>query len=300
MPWEDLRLVDAAPRRRSVRNPRRAPERPDDGTLQRRRLPHRTSGRGGRYRPGGAASPARDAHLRAADRRGPPDRGRTRRDRGTPGGAGAALHGRRRRAGHRHPRRDVPRRRGGPVLDDAHRRRAGQARRRLPRPGAAGRPPVHRRGDDGGRGRARPAPRRAHRRHRARRRGRHGPHVGRAARRRAAGRRLPDLGRVARAVALHLGHHRHAQGRDAPPHRHPLRLRDLRPPGAGHRPRRRLPLGREALLRLRPGQQPALPARRWARARCWSPPGPTRRSSPTGSSSTASRCSSRVRASGAR
>jgi benzoate-CoA ligase len=38
---------------------------------------------------------------------------------------------------------------------------------------------------------------------------------------------------------------------------------------------------------------------RWARARCWSPPGPTRRSSPTGSSSTPSRCSSRVRASGA-
>ena len=68
------------------------------------------------------------------------------------------------------------------------------------------------------------------------------------------------VGRVARAVALHLRDHGHTQGRDAPPRRHPLRVRDLRPPGARRRPRRRLPLGRQAVLRLRPRQQPAVPA----------------------------------------
>ncbi len=48
---------------------------------------------------------------------------------------------------------------------------------------------------------------------------------------------LRHLGRVTRTLALHLRHHRHAQGRDAPAHRHPLRLRDLRRPGARRRPR---------------------------------------------------------------
>ena len=58
-PWEDLRSVDAAPRPRSVRIPRRATGAPDDGTVQRRRLPHGTPGRRGRRRPGGAASSGR-------------------------------------------------------------------------------------------------------------------------------------------------------------------------------------------------------------------------------------------------
>ena len=56
------------------------------------------------------------------------------------------------------------------MLDDADRRRAWQARRRLPRPGAAGQPPVRGGGDDGRGGRPRSAARRAHRRHRAGRR----------------------------------------------------------------------------------------------------------------------------------
>ena len=51
--------------------------------------------------------------------------------------------------------------------------------------------------------------------------------AGEAARRRPASRRRPT-GRPLGAVALHLGHHRPAQGRDAPARQHPPRLRDVR------------------------------------------------------------------------
>ena len=71
-----------------------------------------------------------------------------------------------------------------------------------------------------------------------------------------------DLGRVPRPLALHLRHDRHAEGGDAPPHRHPLRRRDLWHAGARRRPRRHLPVGREAVLRLRHRQLDVLPPRR--------------------------------------
>ena len=70
-------------------------------------------------------------------------------------------------------------------------------------------------------------------------------------------------GRLARVLALHLGHHRDAKARDAPARRDPRS--SARPTARqvlGITPGRPLPVGGQGLLRLRPGQLGAVPARR--------------------------------------
>ena len=71
---------------------------------------------------------------------------------------------------------------------------------------------------------------------------------------------LRHHGRLPGVLALHLGHHRDAEGRDAPARVHPGGLRDLRRPGARHHAVGPLPVGREGVLRLRPRQLGAVPA----------------------------------------
>ena len=84
---------------------------------------------------------------------------------------------------------------------------------------------------------------------------------------RIRGRRRADDGVHRRPVAVHLGHHRPAQGRHAPPRRHPGRVRHLRPLRPRDRTGRRVLLGPQALLRLRARQRPVLPLERRAPAR---------------------------------
>ena len=158
-----------------------------------------------------------------------------------------------------------------PCVDDAHRRRAGQAGRRLARPGAAGQRRVRRTSAAAA---AADAPDLRH----VVLTGDAAPEVPGVtgltwdALRDAEPLAAPyaDLGRVARAVALHLRHHRHAQGRDAPPHRHPVRL--PRPTA----PRCSACAPTTSACRRPSCSSPTASATRcssrwrWARARCWS------------------------------
>ena len=164
-PWEDLRSVDATPRPRSVRIPRRASERPMTEPFNAAADLTERAGRRGRRRPGGVRHPAGTHHLRTAHRRGATGW------RARPTTIGVRPEERVLlcvaddvELAAEHPGHHLPRRGGGAVLDDADGRRAGQARRRLPRPRAAGQPRLRHRGDDGRGGRPRPPPRRAHRR----------------------------------------------------------------------------------------------------------------------------------------
>ena len=71
---------------------------------------------------------------------------------------------------------------------------------------------------------------------------------------------VPDHRGLAGVLAVHLGHDRHAEGRDAPARVDPGGVRDVRQPGARHPPRRSVPVGGQGVLRLRPGQLGAVPA----------------------------------------
>ena len=221
-------------------------------------------------RPGADAGRRPRADLRRGGRGGREGRGRPPRARRPSRAARAHVLLGRGRAVHRDPRGDADRRGRRAGLDDAARAGAREARRRLARDGAAVLAGV-RRGDArgrGARGLARPHRRRRHHRRRpggrprpARRLPRPHPRLDRPRRRglRARRRPVPHLGRVARPLALHQRHHRHAEGGDAPARRHPHRLRDLRRAGPRHPPRRRLLLGGQALLRLRHRELDVLP-----------------------------------------
>ena len=113
------------------------------------------------------------------------------------------------------------------------------------------------------------------------RRGRSCARGGAAPRTHAVGRR--HRRRRLGAVALHLRHHRAAQGGDAPARQHPARLRDLRRAGARHPPRRPVLLGREAVLRLRHRQLACSSRSRSGATTVLEPRRPdARRSSPSG------------------
>ena len=159
------------------------------------------------------------------------------------------------------PGRDADGRDPGPGLHDAEGRRRGRAAAGLAGP-VPGRDP----GVRGDRRRGRGGGARAHRDT-----GRRGPNRGnadrgepagqpgpgapaqRAGRRSARRRGVPDHGRLARVLALHLGHDRPAQGRDAPARSDQGGLRDVWRPGPRDPPRRPVPVRRQSLLRLRPG-----------------------------------------------
>ena len=66
-------------------------------------------------------------------------------------------------------------------------------------------------------------------------------------------------GSTPRLLALHVGHDRHPEGRDAPARQHRPGLRDLRPPGAGHHPGRPVLLRGEAVFRVRHRELAVLP-----------------------------------------
>ena len=171
-----------------------------------------------------------------------------------PGGARAARPRRHDRVPRRVPRRDAARRRPGPgeparqgrQLPPLRRRqlRARRGRRRrehadAPRGARRPRPDV-RLGPRPGGGRDRP-------RGRARRPGR----------RARPGRDAPRRHGV---LAVQLGLDRPPEGRRPPPPRHRDHVRDLRPAGPRRARGRRAVLDDEAPARLRPGQQPVVPA----------------------------------------
>ena len=84
--------------------------------------------------------------------------------------------------------------------------------------------------------------------------------------RRCRGSRGDDDGGLAGVLVVQLGNDRPAQGRDAPPRQPAGDGRDVRPRGAGDRRRRPLPVGGQAVLRLRVGQLADVPAvGRWMR-----------------------------------
>ena len=109
-------------------------------------------------------------------------------------------------------------------------------------------------------------------------------------RRRGAGRRHGR--RLAGVLALQLGHDRRAQGRDAPPRQPAGDGRDVRPRGPRHRPRRPLPVRRQAVLRLRARQLADVPALRRRPARSSTRAGRRRPTSPRWSRPSSRRCSS--------
>ena len=84
---------------------------------------------------------------------------------------------------------------------------------------------------------------------------------------RAAGRHPP---RGHGVLALQLGLDRTAEGRRPRPRRHRRDRRPVRPQRPADRRARRLLLDDQAVPRLRPRQQPVVPAARSAPARCWS------------------------------
>ena len=82
------------------------------------------------------------------------------------------------------------------------------------------------------------------------------------------------------------------EGRDAPPRQPAGDGRDVRPRGARHRPRRPLPVGRQAVLRLRARQLADVPAGGRRDARSSTRAGRRRPRSPSSSAPSSRRCSS--------
>ena len=100
---------------------------------------------------------------------------------------------------------------------------------------------------------------------------------------------------LARILAVHIRHHRIAEGGDAPARVRARRLRELRQPGARDPARRSGLVGGQRLLRVRPGQLGAVPALGRGRVHIGTralPAGQHRRRAPA---STARRSSSAVR-----
>ena len=155
------------------------------------------------------------------------------------------------------PRRDAGRCGAGPCLDDAARRRHRRTAQGLPGEVSRGHSRVCRRGGVGCRGGARTG--RGTGGFPASRQYPAGAPAERARRRGARRRRVRHVAGLAGVLALHLGHHRHAEGRDAPARLRPGGLRDVRDPGTRHQARRPVPVGGQGLLRLRPGQLCAVP-----------------------------------------